>query len=90
MGERSIGDCARNDTYVCDLQGPWLLYDNEEDPYQMRNLIDATEPSGIRDELDKWLHQKLDEAKDQFLPGTDYIEKWGYTVDETGTVPYTH
>src|SRR5215218_2528619 len=27
-------------TYVRDLTGPWLLYDNQVDPYQQRNLID--------------------------------------------------
>ena len=25
---------------------------------------------------------------DQFLPGSAYLKKWGYEVDETGTVPY--
>ena len=77
-------------TYVRDLQGPWLFYDNNTDPYQMRNLIDDTKALNIRDELDKRLQKKLDVSMDQFLPGTDYINKWGYCVDETGTVPYTN
>ena len=26
-------------TYVRDLNGPWLLYDNKKDPYQLQNLV---------------------------------------------------
>ena len=26
----------------------------------------------------------------KFLPGSEYIRQFGYTVDETGTVPYTN
>jgi hypothetical protein len=26
-------------TYVRDLKGPWLLHDNQEDPFQQNNLI---------------------------------------------------
>ncbi|MBU0478925.1 sulfatase [bacterium] len=65
-------------TYVRDLDGPWLLYDNEVDPYQMQNLIHDKEASGIRDELDRWLQKKLDDSNDEFLPGANYIAKWGY------------
>ena len=34
-------------TYVRDLSGPWLLYDDEKDPYQINNLVkdeDAVDP----------------------------------------------
>ena len=30
-------------TYVRDLNGPWLLYDNVNDPYQMNNVVDQLE-----------------------------------------------
>ena len=40
-------------------------------------------------ELDAWLQRRLDAAGDEFLPGMEYIRRWGYPVDETGTVPYT-
>lgn len=76
-------------TYVRDLQGPWLLYDNEADPYQVENRVNDAEFAHIRDELDARLQKKLDAAQDEFLPGTAYLAKWGYRVDATGTVPYT-
>ena len=88
-GKEYRGLRTKRYTYVCDRQGPWLLYDNEVDPYQMRNLAHDPGSTAIRDKLGKALQQKLDEQSDEFLSGKDYIEKWGYPVDETGTVPYT-
>ena len=32
--------------------------------------------------------KSFDQRKDKFLPGMEYINTWGYTVDERGTVPY--
>ncbi len=76
-------------TYVRDLNGPWLLYDNDVDPYQMNNLAHNPEFAGVRDKLDQALSAKLDANADEFLSGMEYINKWGYTVDENGTVPYS-
>ena len=75
-------------TYVKDLNGPWLLYDNQGDPYQMENLINKDHLSPIQADLDKLLTAKLRETDDAFLPAEHYISKWGYVVDETGTVPF--
>ena len=77
-------------TYVRDRQGPWLLYDNEIDPYQMRNLVRDPTASLIQDELDNALKERLGRQGDEFLPGEDYLSERGYSVDETGTVPYTN
>jgi arylsulfatase A-like enzyme len=76
-------------TYTRTLNGPWLLYDNQQDPYQMRNLVDEPAHAALKDKLDAWLQRKLDASGDAFLPGLEYIRHWGYPVDETGTVPYT-
>jgi arylsulfatase A-like enzyme len=76
-------------TYARDLEGPWLLFDNVEDPYQMKNLVGKDSYAELQKELDQKLTQRLKETGDAFLPGMEYIKKWGYTVDETGTVPYT-
>jgi arylsulfatase A-like enzyme len=76
-------------TYVRSLDGPWLLYDNQQDPYQMENLVAKPEHSVLESELESLLSAKLRQTGDDFRPGTEYIEKWGYPVDASGTVPYT-
>ncbi|MCM8823025.1 MAG: sulfatase [Candidatus Omnitrophica bacterium] len=75
-------------TYVRDLKGPWLFYDNEKDPYQLNNLCNNPDYEKIQSELEVLLREKLQETKDEFRPGEYYIEKWGYSVDENLTVPY--
>jgi arylsulfatase A-like enzyme len=77
-------------TYVRSLDGPWLLYDNEVDPYQLHNLIDDPAYAGLRADLDVWLQRRLDAMGDEFKHGLEYIADWGYTVDERETVPYTN
>lgn len=75
-------------TYVRDLSGPWLLYDNQTDPYQTNNLANRPEYAKLRATLDATLSRKLKERHDDFLPGDAYIKKWGYRVDANGTAPY--
>jgi len=77
-------------TYARDLNGPWLLFDNINDPYQLNNLIGNEGYTALQDDLESLLAHRLRETDDEFLPGMEYIKKWGYPVDETGTVPYTH
>jgi arylsulfatase A-like enzyme len=79
----------RQYTYVRNLEGPWLLFDNIKDPFQKVNLVNDNKYSGLKRKLEKTLQKKLKELNDEFLPGKEYIDKWGYKVDETGTVPYT-
>jgi len=81
----------RNDryTYTRDLNGPWLLFDNEKDPYQMNNLVDDDQYNDLKSELDNLLTERLKKNGDEFLPGMQYVKKWGYPVDSTGTVPYS-
>lgn len=75
-------------TYVSDLDGPWLLYDNVADPYQSTNLVGQAAHIGLRAELDTLLKKKLAEQRDAFLPGPDYIRQWGYKVDANETAVY--
>lgn len=74
-------------TYVRALDGPWLLYDNEKDPYQRENRIDDASYRTVRDTLDGQLQRLLAKTADDFRPGMDYIRQWGYQVDKTGTAP---
>ena len=76
-------------TYVRDLKGPWLLFDNKTDPYQLKNLIGSPRAAKLQAELEATLQHKLQAAHDDFLPAADYIRQWNYAVDSTGTIPYT-
>jgi arylsulfatase A-like enzyme len=75
-------------TYVRDLSGPWLLYDNKADPYQTNNLVGLPKQAKLQGKLDALLARKLRDQHDAFLPGDAYIKQWGYKVDANGTVPY--
>ena len=75
-------------TYARDLNGPWLLYDHEKDPMQLENLAGNPEHAKLQAEMEALLQRKLAEQHDEFLPGADYIAKWGWKVDAHGTVPY--
>jgi arylsulfatase A-like enzyme len=75
-------------TYVRDLNGPWLLFDNGQDPYQQHNLAGRPEAAETQRALEAILARKLRQAGDDFLPGPEYLKRWGYAVDATGTVPY--
>ncbi|WP_418262492.1 sulfatase [Flavobacterium faecale] len=77
-------------TFVKDLKGPWLLFDNEKDPYQMNNLVNNPEYSKIQVDLDNRLVKRLKDNGDDFLDGMHYVKKWKYPVNESGTVPYNH
>lgn len=88
-GKEYRGIRTKRYTYVRDLEGPWLLYDNQEDPYQMENLVNETGYKHLQERLDKDLSRLLKELDDPFLPGDYYIDKWGYTVNSKGTVEYT-
>jgi arylsulfatase A-like enzyme len=74
-------------TYVRSTDGPWLLYDNKTDPYQMENLIGKAAHAGLQKELEGKLQAKLTETGDAFVSKQEYLKTWGYRVDEHGTIP---
>ena len=77
-------------TYVRDLNGPWLLFDSDADPYQQNNLIGQPASAARQAELDAQLARKLKASGDAFRPGAEYIQKRGYFVDANGTAPYNN
>jgi arylsulfatase A-like enzyme len=64
-------------TYVRSIHGPWLLYDNAADPYQMRNLIGRPEAGAMQAALDRDLNARLKEIGDDFLPAEEYVRRAG-------------
>lgn len=76
-------------TYVRDLNGPWLLFDNRSDPYQTNNLVASPECRFLLNQLDQRLLRKLKRDGDHFEPGAVYLDRWHYRVNAFGTMPYT-
>ncbi len=89
-GRECRGIRTRRYTYVRDLNGPWLLFDNEKYPYQQRNLVNCPEVADLQAELDARLKTKLNKHDDEFKHGSEYIKKWNYKVDGRGTIPYSN
>ncbi|MEZ4863132.1 MAG: sulfatase [Caldilineaceae bacterium] len=87
-GREYRGIRTRTHTYVRDLNGPWLLYDNVADPDQQQNLVNRAETAMQQAQLERQLDELLTQYDDEFLPGLEYTQRWGYELDETGTVPY--
>lgn len=46
--------------------GPWLLYDNQADPGQMRNLVNNPDYSELRDELEATMRMLMQRTGDTF------------------------
>ncbi len=87
-GREYRGVRTKRYTYVRSLEGPWLLYDNETDPYQLENKVAEPDCQAVREKLEAELTRLLKKTQDDFRPGTEYIQKWGYKVDRSGTALY--
>ncbi len=87
-GREYRGIRTQRHTYVRDLAGPWLLDDNQADPYQQHNRIKQPDAADVQKTLDALLTRKLHDYHDEFLPADKYVYQWGYKVDASGTVPY--
>jgi arylsulfatase A-like enzyme len=74
-------------TYVRSIRGPWLLYDNERDPFQMNNLCNKDEHRNLRSRLDRSLDSTLRRRKDEFLPAAEYLKRAGLGHYQEVNVP---
>ena len=54
-------------TYAVYPDRPWCLFDNHEDPYQLKNLIDDPGKAKIRRELRAMTAEWLKKANDPFV-----------------------
>jgi len=75
-------------TYVKSLEGPWLLYDHQNDPLEMNNLAGKPGFEALQEELESMLQRELKKVEDPFRPRQYYIDKWGYRLGEGGHIPY--
>ena len=75
-------------TYARNLKGPWVLFDNVHDPYQLTNLVDEKVNVVLRNQLDERLQRRLAQIGDAFHARDFYIQRWGYSVEKNGNIPY--
>ena len=75
-------------TYVRNLVGPWLMFDNQNDPCQMRNLIGDSDHTELQKKLDADLQLQLKKIGDDFKPKEYYNDKWGYKIAPHGSISY--
>lgn len=73
-------------TYAKDLNGPWLLFNNKKDPFQLDNLVGKKEFKNLQDELEMKLQKMLDKRNDKFLPGEAYMKAYGYRWDGNDSI----
>lgn len=76
-------------TYVKDLNGPWLLYDNEADPYQLKNLCNNEQYTEIQADLETKLQKILLKHNDKFKNGAYYMKVWNYFWDNNDSIKPT-
>ncbi len=74
-------------TYVETTDGPWLLYDNKNDPYQMNNQIEDPQYAELQMELAARLRDRLTELGDDFLEGHVYLDRDGLTHFTSVNIP---
>lgn len=73
-------------SYVRTLNGPSMMYDHQNDPYQMNNLLGKYEYKEIEKLLDENLQTALKKIGDQdFKPRSFYLEKWNLKLNGNGT-----
>ena len=58
-GKEYRGVRTKQYTYVRDLEGPWLLFDNQKDIYQLSNLVNQVGYADVQRDLDKRLNRLL-------------------------------
>ena len=80
---------TRRHTYVRSLEGPWLLFDHQSDPYELHNLAGDAANAGLVETLDARLTAELKEIGDDFRPAEAYLKEWGYDLKPGDSIPYS-
>jgi arylsulfatase A-like enzyme len=75
-------------TFVRDLNGPWLLFDNQEDPFQLTNLVNKSATKELQEQLDNELACILESQEDNFETPEMLRKRWGYKIDDMEAIPF--
>lgn len=76
-------------TYARTPDGPFMLFNNIADPYQLNNMVNKPEFTDLQKELDKKLNKQLVEINDAgFKPRDFYLHKWGFVLTDDHIIEY--
>jgi arylsulfatase A-like enzyme len=64
-------------TYARSIDGPWMLFDNQADPYQLRNLVQDASTAQLREELDAALSDWMARLGDTLEPVDGFMARHG-------------
>lgn len=73
-------------TYIRTIDKPWLLYDNRDDPYQLRNLTGDGGYRKLAGELEEQMQAQMRHIGDRFLPKEKYYSLFNLDIDHRGKV----
>jgi arylsulfatase A-like enzyme len=77
-------------TYARTPDGPFMLFDNRKDPYQLNNLVDISEYACLQQGLDSMLRKELEYIGDNDFKTRDfYLKKWGLELNENHIIWYS-
>ncbi len=77
-------------TYSRTLDGPWLLFDNINDPLQQNNLIENQKFKDLKLKMDSKLSLRLEALEDDFVSTEEIIAREKYDVYPNGVISYQH
>lgn len=63
--------------YARNVAGPWLLYDDQNDPFQVHNLIDDPAMKDVRAELEQELGRQMEWFGDRLLDREEFLDALG-------------
>ena len=63
-----------------------MLYDNQADPAQRRNLVDNPGHAAQVERLDAELTARLQDVGDDFAPGREIVAREGYALWPNGEI----
>lgn len=76
-------------TYARTPEGPWMLFDDLQDPWQMNNLAGRPEASEIQKDIDNQLNSELVRIHDENFKTRDfYLKKWGLELNEDHIIEF--
>lgn len=77
------GVCTSRYTYTVSPEGPRMLFDHLQDPYQMDNLVGDPDLSAVEADLKKQLMESLVEIGEGEMKQREYyLSKWGFEIEK--------